>query len=169
MLQIFEMLHKRPSYSVYLKYSRTGTSNVQVLAPPRSTLEHAKTVFKEFFVQETGKEWEDRLNNQAPPPKKDVNGKDLPLHEGWYSIEFKKSTILGNYMAEPAQKPVPAGSQSVIPGQSHISVKPTNGVDMLETAEVDTLQTTDKRDFAIHAGENSRDLQQFDGPHLFEH
>lgn len=168
LLQIFEKLNKRPSYSVYLKYSRTGTSNVQILAPPRSTLEHAKAIFRKFFVQETGKKWEDRLSNQAPPPKRDVNGKDLPLHEGWYSIEFKKSTILGTYMAEPAQKLVPAESQSVIPGQSNIAFEPTNGINMLETAEVDTLQTTDKHYFAIHAG-NSRDFQQFDGPYLFEH
>lgn len=56
--------------------------------------------FKQFFKEQTGKEWDERANGKMPPPKRDVDGNSLPVHEGWFYLE-EKTTILGAFLREP--------------------------------------------------------------------
>lgn len=56
--------------------------------------------FKQFFKEQTGKEWDERANGKMPPPKKDVDGNSLPVNEGWFYLE-EKTTILGAFLREP--------------------------------------------------------------------
>lgn len=56
--------------------------------------------FKQFFKDQTGKEWDERANGKMPHPKRDVDGNSLPVHEGWFYLE-EKTTILGAFLREP--------------------------------------------------------------------
>ena len=56
--------------------------------------------FKQFFREQTGKEWDERANGKMPPPKTDMDGNTLPVHEGWFYLE-EKTTILGAFLREP--------------------------------------------------------------------
>jgi hypothetical protein len=56
--------------------------------------------FKQFFKEQTGKEWDERANGKMPPPKTDLNGNSLPVHQGWFYLE-EKTTILGAFLREP--------------------------------------------------------------------
>ena len=56
--------------------------------------------FKQFFKEQTGKEWDERANGKMPPPKRDGDGNSLPVHEGWFYLE-EKTTILGAFLREP--------------------------------------------------------------------
>ncbi|KAJ5511804.1 hypothetical protein LT330_003575 [Penicillium expansum] len=99
-LTLFESIAEPHTYSTYAKFSRVGTSNVELLAGPRCKLELAVEKFKQFFKDQTGKEWDDRANGKMPPPKKDPDGNSLPVHEGWFYLE-EKTTILGAFLREP--------------------------------------------------------------------
>lgn len=57
-------------------------------------------MFKKFFSEQTGKEWDERASGKMPPPKKDDEGKSLPVHEGWFYLE-EKTTLLGAFLREP--------------------------------------------------------------------
>lgn len=56
--------------------------------------------FKQFFKEQTGKEWDNRAKGKMPPPKRDVDGNSLPVHEGWFYLE-EKTSILGAFLREP--------------------------------------------------------------------
>ncbi|KAJ9488190.1 hypothetical protein VN97_g5109 [Penicillium thymicola] len=99
-LTLFQSTSEPHTYSTYAKFSRVGTSNVELLAGPRCKLEVAVEKFKQFFKDQTGKEWDERANGKMPPPKRDVDGNSLPVHEGWFYIE-EKTTILGAFLREP--------------------------------------------------------------------
>jgi hypothetical protein len=55
--------------------------------------------FKQFFKEQTNKEWDEKANGKMPPPKKDVDRNSLPAHEGWFYLE-EKTTILGAFLRE---------------------------------------------------------------------
>ncbi|KGO72652.1 hypothetical protein PITC_056380 [Penicillium italicum] len=99
-LTLFESNAKPHTYSTYAKYSRVGTSNVELLAGPRCKLELAVEKFKQFFKEQTGKEWDERASGKMPAPKRDPDGNSLPVHEGWFYLE-EKTTILGAFLREP--------------------------------------------------------------------
>ncbi|CAG8908125.1 unnamed protein product [Penicillium egyptiacum] len=99
-LTLFESIAEPHTYSAYAKFSRVGTSNVELLAGPRCKLELAVGKFKQFFKEQTGKEWDERANGKMPPPKTDLDGNRLPVHEGWFYLE-EKTTILGTFLREP--------------------------------------------------------------------
>jgi hypothetical protein len=88
---------KQPSYSTYAKYSRVGTSKVQLLLPAQKNLSAAMKAFAEFFKEKTGKEWESRADKKMPPPKCNEAGEPLPAHKGWYSMEINEN-IFTDYL-----------------------------------------------------------------------
>ncbi|KAJ5628025.1 hypothetical protein N7490_010253 [Penicillium lividum] len=99
-LAIFQSIEETPTYSAYAKYSRTGTGNVSILAPPQSCLDLAKASFKKFFLLQTGLEWAQRWDNQPRSLKRNSEGVVLPSHEGWYSLE--RGSIMSEYMKGPS-------------------------------------------------------------------
>ncbi|CAG8306805.1 unnamed protein product [Penicillium nalgiovense] len=99
-LTLFESVAEPHTYSAYAKFSRVGISNVELLAGPRCKLELAVNKFKQFFREKTGKQWDERANGKMPPPKADLDGNSLPVHEGWFYLE-EKTTILGAFLREP--------------------------------------------------------------------
>ena len=86
-----------------------GKSTVKVLTLPKSKLESALAKFNNFFKEQVGKEWENRADGQMPPPKVDSDGKSLPIHEGWFCLEQKKS-IFSDFLR---------GTQTVDPQATH--------------------------------------------------
>lgn len=80
-------------------------STVEVVASPKSKLESARAKFANFFKEKVGKEWEDRADGKIPPPKVDSDGKSLPIHEGWFCLEQKRSHF-GDFLR---------GTQTVVP------------------------------------------------------
>lgn len=58
-----------------------------MLSPPKQEKDIAINAFKDFFLEYTGKNWEDRANGMIPAPKTDKDGNFVPVHEGWYAIE----------------------------------------------------------------------------------
>ncbi|KAJ6091294.1 hypothetical protein N7467_003263 [Penicillium canescens] len=96
-LTVYESLSEPHMYSTYIKFSRTGKSSVEVLTPPRNSVQLAVNIFKMHFKIHTGKEWEDRADGKILPPKKDADGKSLPEHAGWFFLEEHRS-ILGSFM-----------------------------------------------------------------------
>ncbi|KAJ5752851.1 hypothetical protein N7520_009768 [Penicillium odoratum] len=99
-LAIFQSIEETPTYSAYVKYSRTGTGNVSILAPPQSCLDLAKASFEKFFLLQTGLEWAQRWENQPRSPKRNSEGVVLPSHEGWYTLE--RGSIMSEYMKGPS-------------------------------------------------------------------
>ncbi|KAJ5950467.1 uncharacterized protein N7479_008880 [Penicillium vulpinum] len=99
-LTLFESIAEPHTYSTYAKFSRVGTSNVELLTGPKVKLELAVDKFKQFFKQHTGKEWDERASGKMPPTKTDSDGNILPVHEGWFYLE-EKTTILGAFLREP--------------------------------------------------------------------
>ncbi|KAG0154841.1 hypothetical protein PDIDSM_412 [Penicillium digitatum] len=99
-LTLFETTAEPPTYSTYAKFSRIGASNVELLAGPRCNLELAVEKFKQFFEEQTGKEWDERASGKMPATKKDPDGNSLPIHEGWFYLE-EKATILGTFLRGP--------------------------------------------------------------------
>lgn len=91
--QVFETIAEPHVYSTYIKSSRPGKSTVDLLTTPKSTLESAVAKFRSFFKQETGKEWEDKDDGLVPPPKVGPDGGSLPVYEGWFSLEEKRSLL----------------------------------------------------------------------------
>ncbi|PKX94057.1 BRCT domain protein [Aspergillus novofumigatus IBT 16806] len=81
------------TYATQAKYSRTGKSIDEMLAPPGSDQDSAIAAFRDFFAAKTGKNWENRLDGFPMPPKKDVDGKELPVHEGWFYYETGRSLL----------------------------------------------------------------------------
>lgn len=59
------------------------------LASPKKDKSLAINAFKEFFLAQTGKEWENRSDGQIPAPRVDKDGN--PASEGWYSYEDTSS------------------------------------------------------------------------------
>jgi hypothetical protein len=84
-----------PYYSAYAKYSQVGKSYVDILAPPKKEKSRAIKAFKEFFLTQTGKEWDNRADGQLPAPKVDKEGNPVP--EGWYVYE-DTSSMFSNWM-----------------------------------------------------------------------
>lgn len=64
-----------------------GKSQVEPLTPAKSDKEVAINAFKQFFKQETGKDWEERADGKMATPKTDKDGNLLPAHQGWYALE----------------------------------------------------------------------------------
>lgn len=60
------------------------------------------SAFSQFFEEQTGKKWEDRLDGQAPQRKTDSAGDALPLSEGWYYFE-ENTSIISNFLREAPQ------------------------------------------------------------------
>ncbi|KAJ5188284.1 hypothetical protein N7472_007298 [Penicillium cf. griseofulvum] len=112
-LTLFESVAEPHTYSTYTKFSRVGTSNVELLAGPKCKLELAVDKFKEFFKEQTGKEWDERANGTMPPPKTDQEGNGLPAHEGWFYLE-EKTTILGTFLREFQNQSSQASTDNII-------------------------------------------------------
>lgn len=70
-----------------------------MLAPPGSDENTAIAAFRDFFVSKTGKNWENRLDGIPVPPKQDGDGKELPVHEGWFYYETGRS-LLSNFLRQ---------------------------------------------------------------------
>ncbi|KAJ5664240.1 hypothetical protein N7507_004971 [Penicillium longicatenatum] len=100
-LAIFQSNETPPTFSAYVKYSRIGTSNISILAPPKSCFTLAKAGFESFFLLQTGVEWRERMNLTLRFPKKDNKGDVLPSHEGWYT--FEAESIMTAYMKGPSK------------------------------------------------------------------
>ncbi|KAL2855822.1 hypothetical protein BJY01DRAFT_203795 [Aspergillus pseudoustus] len=83
-LKIFQTLTSPHTYATHISWSRLGPSKTDLLAPLGSSLETAMVAFKQFFKNQTGTEWDDRMTAAAPPPKKDAEGNTLPPHRGWF-------------------------------------------------------------------------------------
>lgn len=60
---------------------------VEVLSLPNDDKNLAIEAFKGFFLQQTGKNWEDRADGKIPSPKTDKEGNLVPSHESWYANE----------------------------------------------------------------------------------
>lgn len=86
-LQIFETTTEPHTYAAFAKYSRVGKSQVEPLTPAKSDKNVAINAFKQFFKQETGKDWEERTDGKMAAPKTDEDGNLLPAHQGWYALE----------------------------------------------------------------------------------
>ncbi|OQD78485.1 hypothetical protein PENDEC_c001G02071 [Penicillium decumbens] len=94
---VFQSCSEPFTYSAYAKYSQVGKSYVEILAPPKGDKAPAIKAFKEFFLAQTGKEWDNRADGRMPAPKTDGEGNPLPSHEGWYVYE-DKSNMFSNWM-----------------------------------------------------------------------
>ncbi|OQE41089.1 hypothetical protein PENCOP_c005G03952 [Penicillium coprophilum] len=160
-LTIFESIAEPHTYSTYAKFSRVGTSNVEILAGSRCKLELAVDKFKQFFQEKTGKEWDERANGKMPPPKSDPDGKILPVHQGWLYLE-EKTTIIGAFLRE-SQKTSPQRStaDTTYDGTQgdRIEDKTTNhqvedGVDIGPEANDDTQEGGIEDKIAIHQSED---------------
>ncbi|KAF7125549.1 hypothetical protein CNMCM5793_001809 [Aspergillus hiratsukae] len=90
-------------YATHAKYSRTGKSTDEFLAP---------------LV--TGKNWEHRLDGTPMPPKQDAEGKQLPAHEGWFYYETGRS-LLSNFLRQREIQSTAAGK-----GAEQIAVGSSN-------------------------------------------
>ncbi|KAJ5938010.1 hypothetical protein N7454_004352 [Penicillium verhagenii] len=115
-LGIFQSTQDPSIYSAYAKYTRLGIVEISILAPPPSTLDFAQMAFKNFFLLQTGVEWEDRFNQDAwdnrskrgslsPSPTKNDQGKQIPAHQGWYTLQT--GSIMSAYMKQ-SSLPQPA-------------------------------------------------------------
>ncbi|KAJ5301363.1 hypothetical protein PENANT_c023G04818 [Penicillium antarcticum] len=118
-LAVYESLSEPHMYSTYIKFSRTGKSSVEVLAPPRKSIQLAIGIFKTHFKIHTGKDWEDRADGQSPPPKKDADGNSLLAHDGWFYLEEQRS-ILSSFMMGTQNMSRATNSQS---GSSNTSAE----------------------------------------------
>lgn len=49
-------------------------------------------------------EWEERLDNVFPSPKKDAGGNLLPPHEGWFYYE-NQGSLISNFLREVVEAP----------------------------------------------------------------
>ncbi|GFF51874.1 hypothetical protein IFM61606_05973 [Aspergillus udagawae] len=96
------------TYATQVKYSRTGKSTDEILAPPGSDKNTAIAAFRDFFAAKTGKDWECRLDGILVPPKHDVDGKKLPPHEGWFYYENGRS-LLSNFLRQVETRSSAAG------------------------------------------------------------
>ena len=100
-LQLYES-HATPKlYACFEKYSKPGAnSTASVLAPIGSSFEVAFDHFKKFFKLKTGKDWDDRLPNTAPPkgafiyvPPKEGQPRGVILCDGLSEAGTGDSTI----------------------------------------------------------------------------
>ncbi|PLB43548.1 hypothetical protein P170DRAFT_513900 [Aspergillus steynii IBT 23096] len=98
-LKIYELASDPITYATHVKYTRTGKSKIELIAPIGSTLSVAMSAFKQFFEEQTGKRWEDRLNGLAPERKRDSDGNTLPISDGWFYHE-QNTSIISNYLRE---------------------------------------------------------------------
>jgi hypothetical protein len=106
--KVFESFSKPPCYSTYAKYSQIGSSRVDQLASSTKNKALAIDAFKEFFLAQTGKEWENRSDGQIPAPKLDKDGN--PATEGWYTYEDKSSPF--SKWMKAYQPPTPPAEES---------------------------------------------------------
>ncbi|KAL4786348.1 hypothetical protein BJX76DRAFT_355253 [Aspergillus varians] len=83
-IKVYETIEAPHTYATHLRFSHRGSSKTGFLAPLYSSLDTAVVAFKNCFKAQTGKEWEDRLNEIAPSPKEDENGNTEPRHRGWF-------------------------------------------------------------------------------------
>ncbi|KAI9923830.1 hypothetical protein ASPWEDRAFT_183289 [Aspergillus wentii DTO 134E9] len=94
-LRIYESNIEPRKYATHVKYSRTGKSDAELLAPLGSTRELALKAFKGFFSQKTGTQWEKRFEHIQPQPKQDSEGNVLPVNQGWFRHEVQTSVLAG--------------------------------------------------------------------------
>ncbi|KAJ5361431.1 hypothetical protein N7541_002275 [Penicillium brevicompactum] len=104
-LAVFETIAEPRSYSTYTKFSKTGTSKVEILTSAKATLDSAVARFEAFFREQTGKEWKGMGNDTTPPPKVGTDGESLPLHEGWFYVERNMSILSEFIRAAPQDNP----------------------------------------------------------------
>ncbi|GIK04583.1 hypothetical protein Aspvir_008666 [Aspergillus viridinutans] len=96
------------TYATQAKYSCTGKSTDEILAPPGSDQNTAIAAFRDFFAAKTGKDWELRLDGILLPPKQDADGKELPPHEGWFYYETGRS-LLSDFLRQVETRSSAAG------------------------------------------------------------
>ncbi|KAK1146474.1 hypothetical protein N8T08_002903 [Aspergillus melleus] len=121
-LKIFELTSNPNTYATHVKYTRTGKSTTELKAPIGSTLHDAMSAFEQFFEEQIGKKWADRLDGVAPERKRDDDGNVLPISGGWFHYE-QNNSILSNFLREPPRAVEPTVSTS------------DNGADDREDAE----------------------------------
>ncbi|RLL96620.1 hypothetical protein CFD26_106165 [Aspergillus turcosus] len=108
------------TYATHAKYSRTGKSTDEFLAPVGSDQNTAIAAFRDFFVAKTGKDWEHRLDGTPMPPKQDADGRPLPAHEGWFYYETGRS-LLSNFLrqGETQSSAASKGAEQIAVGSSN--------------------------------------------------
>ncbi|KAK9569365.1 hypothetical protein V6Z77_002784 [Aspergillus fumigatus] len=109
------------TYATQAKYSRTGKSTDEILAPPGSDQDAAMAAFTDFFAAKTGKKWENRLDGIRMAPKQDVDGKELPAHAGWFYYETGRS-LLSDFLRQ-------GESQSSAMGQGAMQIAVSSNSD----------------------------------------
>ncbi|KAH1560632.1 hypothetical protein KXX17_005486 [Aspergillus fumigatus] len=109
------------TYATQAKYSRTGKSMDEILAPPGSDQDAAMAAFTDFFAAKTGKKWENRLDGIPMAPKQDVDGKELPAHAGWFYYETGRS-LLSDFLRQ-------GESQSSAMGQGAMQIAVSSNSD----------------------------------------
>ncbi|KAM0110180.1 hypothetical protein ACP6JB_004282 [Aspergillus fumigatus] len=109
------------TYATQAKYSRTGKSTDEILAPPGSDQDAAMAAFTDFFAAKTGKKWENRLDGIPMAPKQDVDGKELPAHAGWFYYETGRS-LLSDFLRQ-------GESQSSAMGQGAMQIAVSSNSD----------------------------------------
>ncbi|KAJ5915706.1 BRCT domain protein [Penicillium verhagenii] len=126
---------------------------ISILAPPPSTLDFAQMAFKNFFLLQTGVEWENRFNQKAwdnrskrgspsqSPTKKD-QGKQIPAHQGWYTLQT--GSVMSAYLKQ-SSLPQPASEVA------HAEVEPA------DKTRLDEGTTGQKGDPPVEDGEDSGD------------
>ncbi|KAL2827622.1 hypothetical protein BDW59DRAFT_160259 [Aspergillus cavernicola] len=95
--KIYETIKSPHTYATHIKFSRLGLSGTEMLAPIGSSLDTAMSEFKEIFRSQAGKEWEDRMDGIAPPPREDEDGNVQPPWKGWFFYDtgpMSLSTVL---------------------------------------------------------------------------
>ena len=137
-IQIYESNKEPRVYATYLKYSRVGTSSIQLLAPLGSELDLALEAFKNFFKLKTGIKWAERFEDRSPPPKEDSEGQISPAHEGWFHEE-KQMTLLGSFMR---QGPLEVVEKAEVEDKGSASQLASVEVDELRVEE-DTVMSND--------------------------
>ncbi|KAH8698493.1 BRCT domain protein [Talaromyces proteolyticus] len=85
--RVYETNKSPHTYSAFVKYSRTGASGKDILAPGGSTLDLAVSTFEKFFKTKTGLEWKDRFDDSR----------------GWFTFE-RPTGILGSLRIDAQSK-----------------------------------------------------------------
>ncbi|PWY94837.1 hypothetical protein BO94DRAFT_572371 [Aspergillus sclerotioniger CBS 115572] len=120
LVKIYESNKEPHVYATHLEYSRIGKQQSELLTPLKADRDAAVKAFKTFFKDQTGMEWEKRLNGIFPSPKRDADGNLLPSHEGWFSYEIQGS-LISNFLREEVVK---------VPGHGSMVEKHDHPVDL---------------------------------------
>ncbi|KAL2869272.1 BRCT domain protein [Aspergillus lucknowensis] len=92
-LKIYETTKTPHTYATHISFTCVGPSMTNFLAPLGSSLDTAMSAFKASFKEQTGIEWDDRMNGIPPTSRKDENGNALPPHKGWFWYDSGRGSL----------------------------------------------------------------------------